>query len=938
MEEKNIQLPKAYSPSEVEENIYNFWKEKKFEHSEPNNKLPFVIVIPPPNITGALHMGHALNNTLQDVIIRYARMKGFNALWVPGTDHGGIATQNVVERLLLKEGKTRHSLGREKFLEYMWEWRRKTGDTILNQLQKLGCSCDWQRTRFTMDDICSSAVNKAFVKLYNEGLIYRGSRIVNWCPRCHTAIADIEVEYKEEKSSLWYIKYPLKKITGEKSQVADYIVVATTRPETMLGDMAVAVNPNDDRYKNLIGKSVILPLMNREIPVVADELVEMDFGTGAVKVTPAHDPIDFQIAQNHNLEFKKVIDETGKMKDVGKYSGMERFTCRKEVVKDLESLGLLEKIESYKHSVGVCYRCGTVIEPLVSEQWFLKMEKLAQKALEAIHTGKVKYYPNNWKDNTIKWLENIKDWCISRQIWWGHRIPVWYCANSEESEKIKLKSGDLVNNSTSKTSCPPIASGEKPTKCNYCNGTEFIQDPDVLDTWFSSALWPFSVFGWGSIDKDVSTEERKKFTEYLDYYYPTRVLVTGYEILYLWVARMIMMGLHFLGKVPFTEVFVHGIVRDMHGKKMSKSLGNVIDPLDIVKQYGTDALRFSVISSASAGKDIHLSEESFVSSRNFMNKVYNMTRFILLNLEEGQEYSLEKIKKLNDMMTIADHWILFELDFLITEINKNYERYLISTMSRQLFDFVWFKFCDWYIEIAKFNLTKSETEEEKKQKELTMSILLYVLEQILKLLHPMTPFFTEHIWQNLRSKGLLSDKNESIMISSFPQKVEVEIDKTKAKKFEIIETIVNEVRFLRNEFKIPSNIKPDIIISSNQRVVEIVKQHENYISRLGWINTIKYNQKKPSHSTTSVLKVSSLDTTIELNMLLEGVIDFEKEKLRLKKEYTELEKFINSLEQKLANEQFITKAPKEEVEKIKEKHRLSKESLEKLKQFISNLE
>ncbi|MFQ3675071.1 MAG: valine--tRNA ligase [Endomicrobiia bacterium] len=954
MNEKNLvlELPKTYVAESVEPEIYNYWVSKKFEQSIPDNKKPFVIVIPPPNITGALHMGHALNNTLQDVIIRYARMKGFNALWIPGTDHGGIATQNVVEKLLLKEKKTRHDLGREKFLEYMWNWRKKTGDTILNQLHKLGCSCDWSRTRFTMDEVCSSAVNKTFIKLFNEGYIYRGERIVNWCPRCHTAIADIEVEYKEEKSSLWYIRYPLVK--SEKEQIPDYIVVATTRPETMLGDVAVAVNPKDDRYKNFIGKKIILPLMNREISIVSDELVDKEFGTGAVKVTPAHDTADFQIAQNHNLDTSiKVINEEGKMINVGKYNGMDRFECRKQVVADLESLGLIEKIEPYNHSVGLCYRCNTVIEPLVSDQWFVKMDKLAQKAISAIEEGKVVYYPENWKEHTLQWLKNIKDWCISRQIWWGHRIPVWYCTNFVKSEKLKDKSENFLQNTVkieqfTKGNCPPIASVEKPSKCPNCGGTDFIQDPDVLDTWFSSALWPFSVLGWGILDEtesiNLGTErknisyDKSKIEQELNYYYPTQVLVTGYEILYLWVARMIMMGLHFLNKVPFREVFVHGIVRDMHGKKMSKSLGNVIDPLEIVKQYGTDALRFSVVSSAGAGKDIHLSEETFVSARNFMNKIYNMTRFILMNIEEGQKYSLEQIIKLKDKMTIADLWILSELQMLITDVNKNYEKYLINTMSRDLYNFVWYKFCDWYIEIAKFNLTKSETEEEKEQKVLTMSILLYVLEQVLKLLHPIIPFFTEYMWQNLQNKNLLNDKTESMMMSKFPEKMDFEINSLDAKKFELIENIVTEVRFLRNEFKIPHNIKPEIIISAKDDVVKIVKQYENYILRLGWLSAIKYNEKKPFHSTVSVIKISSMGITLELNMLLEGIIDIEKEKTRLKKEYDNIEKFIQSLEQKLTNEQFLSKAPKEEVDKIKERHKLSKESLEKLKQFIFNLD
>jgi len=707
------ELPKAYNPKDVEKEILTFWLEKKLYHAEiDNSKKPFVIVIPPPNITGALHMGHALNNTLQDVIIRVAKMKGFNALWVPGTDHGGIATQNVVERILLKQGKTKHDLGREKFLEFMWTWRKETGDTILHQLKYLGCLCDWERTRFTMDEVCSKAVYKAFKTLFEQGYIYRGERIVNWCPRCQTALADIEVEYKEEKSYLWYIKYPFKNKEGS-------ITVATVRPETMLGDTAVAVNPKDERYKNLIGEEVVLPLMNRVIKIIADDVVEPEFGTGAVKVTPAHDPTDFDIAQRHNLEVIKVIDENGKMINVGVYSGLDRFECRKKVVEDLKQQGLLEKIEDYTHNVGVCYRCGTVIEPLTSKQWFVRMKEIAKKAYNAISEGKVVYYPEVYKEYTLNWLENIKDWCISRQIWWGHRIPIWYCENE---------------------TCEPIVSDTKPDKCPQCGTKNLVQDNDVLDTWFSSALWPFSVFSWGV---DENNPELK-------YFYPTQILVTGYEILYLWVARMIMMGLHFLNEVPFREVYVHGIVRDIHGKKMSKSLGNVIDPLDIVEKYGTDALRFSLVSATTAGRDLHIAEESFVSSRNFMNKIYNMTRFIMLNIQE-QDY--ENIKSwIKDFsfnfnepnFGIAEHWILYELKNLVSNITELYKKYMLGNIANELYEFIWFKFCDWYLEVAKINL------QDKNSKVYTLGLLIFVLEKILKLLHPITPFFTEYVYQNIK--------------------------------------------------------------------------------------------------------------------------------------------------------------------------------------------
>jgi len=917
MNTKTPELPKAYNPKDVEKEILNFWLEKKLYHTEiDNSKKPFVIVIPPPNITGALHMGHALNNTLQDVIIRVAKIKGFNALWVPGTDHGGIATQNVVERLLLKQGKTKHDLGREKFLEFMWTWRKETGDTILHQLKYLGCLCDWERTRFTMDEICSKAVYKAFKILFEQGYIYRGERIVNWCPRCQTALADIEVEYKEEKSHLWYIKYPFKNKKG-------FITVATVRPETMLGDTAVAVNPKDERYKNLIGQEVVLPLMNRVIKIIADDVVEPEFGTGAVKVTPAHDPADFDIAQRHNLEVIKVIDENGKMINVGVYSGLDRFECRKKVVEDLKQQGLLEKTEDYTHNIGICYRCGTVIEPLTSKQWFIRMKEIAKKAYNAISEGKVVYYPEVYKEYTLNWLENIKDWCISRQIWWGHRIPIWYCENE---------------------TCKPIVSDTKPDKCPQCGTKNLVQDNDVLDTWFSSALWPFSVFSWGVDENNLE----------LKYFYPTQILVTGYEILYLWVARMIMMGLHFLNEVPFREVYVHGIVRDIHGKKMSKSLGNVIDPLDIVEKYGTDALRFSLVSATTAGRDLHIAEESFVSSRNFMNKIYNMTRFIMLNIQE-QDYENIKswIKNFSvnfnePNFSIAEHWILYELKNLVSNITELYKKYMLGNIANELYEFIWFKFCDWYLEVAKINL------QDKNSKVYNLGLLIFVLEKILKLLHPITPFFTEYVYQNI--KKLLPEETvaegfslckESILETSFTtlDEIKFESDFEKVKFFELTKNIISEIRTIRNEFKLQNNLKPNIIIAvENHRVVETLKNFVSYIQRLAFVNEINLINKKeqefqkPKHSSTAVFEVTKEHGTAELYVLLEGMIDFDKEKERLKKEISELEKFISTLQQKLNNQQFLTKAPKTEVERTKELYQLNIEKLNKLRKVLTDIE
>lgn len=904
------ELPKTYNPKKTESEILKFWLDNKFYHSEiDTTKKPYVIVIPPPNITGALHMGHALNNTLQDVLIRLAKMNGFNTLWLPGTDHGGIATQNVVERLLLKEGKTRQQLGREKFLEFMWQWRKDTGDTILHQLKHLGCLCDWDRTRFTMDEVCSSAVYKAFKLLFEQGYIYRGERIVNWCPRCKTALADIEVEYKEQKDKLWYIKYPLK-AKSVKCNV-DHITVATVRPETMLGDTAIAVNPKDERYKTLIGETVILPLMNREIKIIADDVVDPEFGTGAVKVTPAHDPADFEIAQRHNLEILKVIDEDGKMVNVGVYSGLDRFECRKKVEHDLAQLGLIEKVEDYTHNVGICYRCGTIIEPLTSKQWFIRMREIADKAYNAISEGKVVYYPEVYKDYTLNWLQNIKDWCISRQIWWGHRIPVWYCSKSEN--------------------CPPIVSLEKPEKCPYCKGTELYQDPDVLDTWFSSALWPFSVFGWGVNENNPE----------LKYYYPTQILVTGYEILYLWVARMIMMGLHFLGEVPFREVFVHGIVRDIHGKKMSKSLGNVIDPLDIVDKYGTDALRFSLISSTTAGRDIHLAEESFVSSRNFMNKIYNMTRFILMNISDDETQQLklwltQPLQVYTKDFTIAEYWIITELQKLLEKINKLYEKYMLGNIAYDLYEFIWFKFCDWYLEVAKVNISSGK-------KLTTLGVLIYVLDKLLKLLHPMIPFFTEHMYQNI--KHLLPQPKHTILEEQYVKSLEVSFTDTYyAELFEIIKNIITEIRSIKNEFKLPNNLKPNVVITTeNQQTTKSLQEYIPYVQRLAYVNNVEVvnrhvqNFVKPKHSSSYAFGTDTKFGSIELFVLLEGMIDFEKEKIRLKKEIEDTQKLITMFEDKLNNKEFMTKAPQTEVEKVKEKYSMLKSKLSRLEHFYSDL-
>ncbi len=874
-----MEIPKVYSPKETEEKWYKFWEEKRYFESHIIEKTkPFTIVIPPPNVTGALHIGHALNNTLQDVIIRYKRMKGYNAVWVPGTDHGGIATQNVVEKLLLKEGTDRHKLGREKFLEIMWKWKNESGDTILHQLKKLGCSCDWSRTRFTMDEICSKAVIRAFIELYKKGLIYRGNRMVNWCPRCQTALADIEVEHRQEKSKLWYIRYPL--LDTHSSMLNNFIVVATTRPETMLGDTAVAVNPEDERYKNLIGKKVKLPLTNREIHIISYELVDKNFGTGAVKVTPAHDPVDYEIAQKHSLPHVVVIDKEGKMTTQAgkKYAGLDRYECRKKVLKDLESQGLIEKIEDYTHSVGTCYRCHTVIEPLVSEQWFLNTKEMAERALNSIKEGKVKFYPESWKEPTINWLENLKDWCLSRQIWWGHRIPIWYCPNS----------------------CPPIASEKKPEKCPNCKEKNLTQDSDVLDTWFSSALWPFSVFGWPQDSED------------LKYYYPTSVLVTGYEILYLWVARMIMMGLTFLNDVPFTEVYIHGIVRDIHGKKMSKSLGNVIDPLIIMEKYGTDALRFSLTQSATAGRDIQLSEDSFTGARNFCNKIWNASRFVLMNIENFTTHALQLV---SSSLQPMDKWIFTKFNQLIKNIEKAFNNYYLSEYARLIYQFFWFDFCDWYLEFVKT----------RQDKQTVNSVLYEILIGCLKLLHPVMPYITEEIYQRM-------DAGESIMISPWPEPDSQKIfSEEEISEVEFIIKLIQEIRKIKTELNVPVKNTLHLRIKSSEAKFKTIKKYLPNLSLMCKVEEIQQTNTKPEHSSLIVIE------DIEIYVLLEGLIDFEKEKIRLQKEIEKTDENLQRLEQKLSDEKFLKFAPEKEVEKSKIAFNENQIKLVRLKKYIDEI-
>ena len=883
-----MEMEKVYDSKKVEGKWVKYWIDNKtFSSKADKSKKSFTIVIPPPNVTGSLHMGHALNDSLQDAIIRFKKMQGFNTLWVPGTDHGGIATQTVVEKLLKKEGKTKYDLGREKFIEKMWQWRQETGDTILDQLKKLGCGLDWDRTRFTMDEACSKAVKRAFKQFYDKGLIYRGKRLVNWCPRCNTALSDIEVEYHSEKGNLWYIKYPIKDSN-------EFLTVATTRPETMIGDTAVAVNPNDDRYKNIVGKTVILPLVNREIKIVADYIVDMQFGTGAVKVTPAHDAVDYEIARRHNLEILEVIDANGNMTNLSKkYKGLSAKEAREVIVNDLQEQGYLIKTEDYSHSVGKCYRCSTTIEPIMSEQWFLKVEEMSKRASQVAKDEKVKFYPASWKKPYTLWLDNLRDWCISRQIWWGHRIPVYYC----------------VDENGNKTSCPPIVEQDTPTKCPHCGNTRLVQDNDVLDTWFSSAMWPFSVFNWG---ENPDNEELK-------YYYPTGVLVTGHEILYLWVARMVQMGLEFLNDIPFGDVFIHGIVRDKHGLKMSKSKGNVINPLEIMNEFGTDSLRFALAQSAAPGRDMQISNDSFLTARNFANKIWNASRFIFMN-KGNIEVPQEPIVK-----ETSDKWILDEYNKTIKTVTYSFEHYDIDVVSRTLYDFIWTKFCDWYIELSKIRMTSINVEEKKQ----VLSVLIYILKGTIKMLAPIMPFICDELW------SILNNTKESIVKSSFPIYNEKFVFSNEANQMAIVQEIVSKIRNVRSEM----NISPAAFITTKINVLDesklpVVDFNKNYIKALGKIKNLIIG-KNIAREKNSALTVA---TGLEIFIPLEGLIDIEKEKTRISKEIKNIILEQEKYNKKLSNPNFIAKAPKTEVERIKQKLLDTQSKIATLKETLKNYE
>ena len=871
------ELPKVYDPREVEGRIYTQWEENKcFAGIRDAKKKPYTIVMPPPNVTGQLHMGHAMDCTLQDILIRFKRMQGYAALWVPGTDHAGIATQiKVEEELRVKEGLTRYDLGREKFLERVWDWKNTYGNRIVAQQKKMGASCDWDRARFTMDEGCSKAVRETFCELYEKGLIYKGSRIINWCPNCVTALSDAEVEYVDKPGKLWHIKYP---IAGEPGR---YVIVATTRPETMLGDSGVAVNPNDERYQDIVGKTCILPLMDREIPIVADEYVEMDFGTGCVKMTPAHDPNDFEVGLRHNLESIRVLDDYGKVNELGgKYQGMDRYEARKAIIADLDELGLLEKIEDHQHNVGTCYRCHNDVEPIISAQWFVKMKPLAEEAIRVVEEGETKFVPDRFSKTYLNWMENVHDWCISRQLWWGHQIPVWYC---DDCGHMTVSRTDAV-------------------KCEKCGSTHIQRDPDVLDTWFSSALWPFSTLGW------------PENTEDLDYFYPTDVLVTGYDIIFFWVARMIFSGCEQTKKTPFHTVFIHGLVRDDKGRKMSKSLGNGIDPLEMAERYGADALRFNLITGNSPGNDMRFYTERCEAMRNFANKIWNASRFLMMNLTIEDNALPEKLE-------LEDKWILSKLNTVIAEVTDNMDHYELGVAAQKIYDFIWDTYCDWYIEMTKPRLQGDDPA----AKEQAQRVLCYVLTDILKLLHPYMPFITEEIWQALPHET--DCKEKFLMLQSWPEYQEDLAFPQEEKSVEILMDAVKAVRARRSEMNVPPSKKAHLTIATAEEAT--FTAGIPFLKRLGYasdVTVVPADQEEAAKGQVTVVTHAA-----KLSMPLAELVDLEKEKARIAKELKKNKGELEKLDKKLSNPGFLAKAPENVVA-------AEKERAEKLTALIAQLE
>ena len=874
------ELPKVYDPKLVEDKIYKFWLDGKYFKSQVDKtKKPYSVVIPPPNVTGKLHMGHALDETLQDILVRFKRMQGFNTVWVPGVDHAAIATEAKIVNALKEEGINKESLGREKFLERAYSWKEKYGGTIIEQIKKLGASCDWDRERFTMDEGCSKAVKEVFVRLYEKGLIYKGERIINWCPKCKTSISDAEVEFNEKQGYFWHIKYPLSDGSGS-------IEIATTRPETMLGDTAIVVNPNDIRYKNLIGKTAILQIANREIPIIADEYVDVDFGTGAVKITPAHDPNDFEVGLRHNLPVIKVMDEKAKMNEnAGEFKGLDRYEAREKIVSELEKLDLLVKKEAITHNVGECYRCSDTIEPMISKQWFVKMDKLALPAIDWVKEGKTKFIPARFEKIYFNWLNNIKDWCISRQLWWGHRIPAYYC---KDCGNMMVSRNDV-------------------NVCDKCGSENVVQDEDTLDTWFSSALWPFSVFGWP--DK----------TEDLDYFYPTSTLVTGYDIIFFWVVRMMFSGIEHTGKAPFENVLIHGLVRDSQGRKMSKSLGNGIDPLQVIEEYGADALRFTLATGNSPGNDMRFSEEKVNSSRNFANKIFNAARFIHMKIA-GHQVKNAIPSSLNE----EDKWILSKLNSVTKEVITNIEKFELGVAAQKLYDFIWDDFCDWYIEFSKIRLAHNENDE--KLSNVTRSMLVYVMAEILKLLHPFMPFITEEIWQTLPHEG------EALIISKYPEFKESLCFEIEKEKVELIMETIKAIRNRRSEMNVPPSKKAKIYIETE--CVDDFNDLALFIEKLAYGEKVIIGERFENINDAVTIILPKAKVYIPMDEL----IDKNEELQRLKKSLEAAEKEFKLASSKLSNEGFMSKAPQNVVDNVKKTYETYKEKIESLKSAIEELQ
>ena len=863
------ELPKVYDPHEVEKKIYQMWLDGNYFHAERDpDKTPFTIVIPPPNVTGQLHLGHAFDETIQDILIRYKRMDGYSTLWLPGYDHAGIATQIKVEEKLRNEGKTRFDLGREGFLDEVWAWKNKFGNRIVEQLKTLGCSCDWERQRFTMDDTCAKAVRETFVNMYEKGLIYKGHRIINWCPHCTTALSDAEVEYVEKPGHLWHVRYPLSDGSGE-------LIIATTRPETMLGDTGVAVNPADERYKDIVGKTCILPLVGREIPIVADDYVEMDFGTGCVKMTPCHDPNDFEVAQRHGLEEILILDNNAKIINGGKYNGMDRYEARKAIVEDLEREGYLVKVEDYSHNVGTCYRCHNDVEPMSSEQWFVKMQPLANEAIRVVEDGEVKFVPERFTKTYLNWMYNVRDWCISRQLWWGHRIPAWYCKDC----------GHMT------------VSREDATECEHCHSKNIEQDPDVLDTWFSSALWPFSTLGWPDDTED------------LRYFYPTDVLVTGYDIIFFWVARMIFSACEQTHKPPFHTVLIHGLIRDPQGKKMSKSAGNGVDPIEMIDRFGADALRFNIITGNSPGNDTRFYVERCEAMRNFANKLWNASRFVMMNLNVNDCALPERLE-------LPDKWVLSKFNTLAGEVRENLDKYELGIAAQKIYDFIWDTYCDWYIELAKARLNGSDAE----AREGAERVLLYVLTGILKLLHPFMPYITEEIYQ------AIPHECEALIIAPYPKYDEALSFPAEEQSFELVMDAIRAIRSRRADMNVPPSRKAKVIVATAEK--DTFVSGAPYIQRLASASEVEVADAGYEAAPGMVTVTTH---SARLLMPMAELVDLEAERARLNKELEKAHKQLEAQEKKLANESFVSRAPEAVVN-------AERERAEKAKALIANLE